>query len=105
MHSDSSFINEDLLENKFVFLSARKEPYYYECNNLRMVGGYNILNYSETGTGKTEITISYQNLPPHYSLNVRFVLFLIDGWNNEIFKFYIDSIEKYQYTHNYLDGI
>jgi hypothetical protein len=57
-------------------------------DKIKMFGGFNFF-----GTGVSAVRML--TLPPHYLVRVKFTLYKIDSWDDELFIVYIDGRETY----------
>jgi hypothetical protein len=68
------------------------------CGSYQLFGGYGVFGRYAT------ISKTFTGLPPHYAIQVSFILMKIDSWDNEQFFLYVDGTIASQKQYMYDQG-
>jgi hypothetical protein len=72
----------------WVTINQQTSGMFTACKDVRIFGGYRVF-------GNKSSAVLYLELPPHYSVRVKFTMYKIDSWDNEQFLVYGDGLEVF----------
>lgn len=79
--TDNAFTNA----GDWTVTNAQSKDPITSCDGKRLLGGYHVF-----GNNHGSVTL-FKALPPHFQVRVKFTLYLLDSWDNEEFKLFIDG--------------
>lgn len=89
--------NEFTTADSWTIIEPQTDGKFTACNEVKLFGGFRVL-----GNGSSAVL--YLDLPPHFMVRVKFTLYKIDSWDNELFLGYADGDQKHSKAYGLADN-